>query len=200
LLTLLGDACDSAVVPECILAKYKIPAGDTSTAPNPNNRMGIFEDLGDIYNQTNLNLFYSTLYPSIPQGFGPKLEAVDALANITNNSPLTDGPESDLDFEISSFIIYPQGWVLFQTDDQPTETNYQYEGFLNNLLYALDGSYCNVAGKDDTVDPPYPDPSNAPGSYKGSLQCGAYKPTNVISVSYGGVENTLDLSAAYQKR
>ena len=32
----------------------------------------------------------------------------------------------------------------------------------------------------------YPDPN--PGGYTGQLQCGAYKPTNVISISYGGGE------------
>lgn len=46
------------------------------------------------------------------------------------------------------------------------------------------------------VDPTYPDP--APNGYKGQLQCGIYKPTNVFSVSYGGQE--ADLPIAYQKR
>lgn len=46
------------------------------------------------------------------------------------------------------------------------------------------------------LDPPYPDP-NA-GGYKGQLQCGVYKPTNVISISYGGQE--ADLPASYQQR
>lgn len=46
------------------------------------------------------------------------------------------------------------------------------------------------------VDPTYPDP--APDGYKGQLQCGIYKPTNVFSVSYGGQE--VDLPIAYQKR
>ena len=32
----------------------------------------------------------------------------------------------------------------------------------------------------------YPDPN--PGGYKGQLQCGVYKPTNVISISYGAEE------------
>lgn len=36
------------------------------------------------------------------------------------------------------------------------------------------------------MDPVYPDPN--PGGYKGQLQCGVYKPTNVISISYGGDE------------
>lgn len=46
------------------------------------------------------------------------------------------------------------------------------------------------------LDPPYPDPN--PGGYKGNLQCGVYKPTNVISISYGGQE--ADLPPSYQRR
>jgi tripeptidyl-peptidase I len=33
---------------------------------------------------------------------------------------------------------------------------------------------------------------------KGALQCGVYKPTNVISISYGGDEDSLPVS--YQRR
>lgn len=46
------------------------------------------------------------------------------------------------------------------------------------------------------LDPPYPDPKK--GGYKGQLQCGVYKPTNVISISYGGQEPSLPVN--YQKR
>ncbi|MCJ1287426.1 hypothetical protein MMC26_006777 [Xylographa opegraphella] len=42
----------------------------------------------------------------------------------------------------------------------------------------------------------YPDP--APGGYKGQRQCGVYKPTNVISASYGQAE--ADLPIKYSKR
>lgn len=54
------------------------------------------------------------------------------------------------------------------------------------------GSYCTFVdfgdGSPDPLDPVYPDPSRAAGAFKGSLQCGVYTPTNVISVSYGGQE------------
>ena len=62
------------------------------------------------------------------------------------------------------------------------------------------GSYCTYSAFGETgnspLDPPYPD--TQPGGYKGSLECGVFKPTNVISISYGGQEN--DLPANYQKR
>lgn len=103
------------------------------------------------------------------------------------------GPESDLDFQISYPIIWPQNSVLFQTDDMVYESNYTFNGFLNNFLDAIDGSYCDHISP---LDPHYPNP--APGGYKGQLQCGVYKPTNVISISYGGAE--ADLPIAYQRR
>jgi len=53
-------------------------------------------------------------------------------------------------------------------------------------------------GNDPTLDPIYPDPSNLTGAYKGPLMCGTYKPTNVISISYG--EQEIDLPAGYQER
>ena len=61
--------------------------------------------------------------------------------------------------------------------------------------------YCTYSafgetGDDTTLDPTYPD--TVLGGYTGQLQCGVYKPTNVISVSYGGQED--DLPAYYQKR
>jgi tripeptidyl-peptidase-1 len=135
-----------------------------------------------------------TSYRQIPVGTHPKLEAIDgAVAPVSVDKA---GPESDLDFQISYPIIYPQNSILFQTDDPVYENNYTYEGFLNNFLDAIDGSYCSYDGGNSPLDPPYPDPQA--GGYKGALQCGVYKPTNVISISYGGQE--ADLPASYQTR
>lgn len=103
------------------------------------------------------------------------------------------GPESDLDFQVSYPLIWPQNSVLFQTDDPVYQENYNFTGFLNNFLDAIDGSYCS---EDEPHDPPYPNP--AKGGYKGQKQCGVYKPTNVISISYGAAE--ADLPIKYQRR
>jgi tripeptidyl-peptidase-1 len=102
---------------------------------------------------------------NIPQNTAPQLEAVDgayAPINVQNA-----GAESDLDFQVTFPLIYPQGTILFQTDDPVYEANYNYAGFLNNFLGAIYGSYCSQISP---LDPPYPDPSNATGSYKGKLQ------------------------------
>lgn len=42
------------------------------------------------------------------------------------------------------------------------------------------------------MDPVYPNPN--PGGYQGQLMCGEYKPTNVIAISYSGVERVLPYS------
>jgi tripeptidyl-peptidase-1 len=191
----LSAICDLVAIPLCIKTLYNIT---TPTKAAAGNQLGIFEDLGDKYSQTDLNDFFLALAPQIPQGTHPILDSIDgatAPAAVT-----AAGPESDLDFQISYPIIYPQNSILFQTDDDVYEANYTYQGFFNNFLDAIDGSYCtytafNATGN-STLDPPYPDPQ--PGGYKGNLQCGVYKPTNVISISYGGQE--ADLPASYQQR
>ena len=190
-----SSICDTAITPGCIKTLYNIT---NPTLAAPGNKLGIFEDLGDIYSQTDLNEFFLALAPNIPQGTAPTLNAIDGA--IAPTSVTSAGPESDLDFQISYPIIYPQNSVLFQTDDPVYEANYVFEGFLNNFLDAIDGSYCTFSADGETgnspLDPPYPDPAAA--GYKGSLQCGVYKPTNVISISYGGQE--ADLPASYQQR
>lgn len=114
--------------------------------------------------------------------------------------------ESDLDFEIAyrAFtalyrsneltviaIIHPQGATVFQTDESQFGSG---RGFFNNFLDAIDGSYCNYSafgenGDNPTIDPIYP---------TGRRQCGVFKPTNVISISYGLTE--ADFPANYQQR
>ena len=111
------------------------------------------------------------------------------------------GGESDLDFQISYPIIYPQNSILFQTDDRPYATGQQpSQGFLNTFLDAIDGSYCTYSAFGETgdspLDPKYPDPAS--GGFKGQRQCGAYTPTHVISISYGEQED--DLPTNYQQR
>jgi tripeptidyl-peptidase-1 len=111
---------------------------------------------------------------TIPQGTHPTLDSVDGgtapVANIRNV-----GPESDLDFQISYPIIWPQNSILFQTDDDVYEADYVFEGFFNTFLDAIDGSYCSFV---DPLDPPYPDPAR--GGFKGALECGLYTPVSTF--------------------
>lgn len=188
--------CDVAITPACIRAMYNFTQG---TSAVPHNELGIFEDIGDIYSQEDLDEFFRTLQPRIPQGTHPILNSVDGGTAPTTVADA--GPESNLDFQISYPIIWPQNSVLFQTDDPVYEANYTLLGFFNNLLDAIDGSYCSytsdgITGNSPGLDPQYPNP--APGGYKGQLQCGVYKPTNVISLSYGFQE--ANLPPSYLKR
>jgi tripeptidyl-peptidase-1 len=50
-------ACDIAITPACIKALYSVPAPTKSAT---GNQLGIFEDLGDVYSQTDLNLFFAS--------------------------------------------------------------------------------------------------------------------------------------------
>lgn len=174
---------------------YSITNG---TRAAPGNELGIFEDLGDHYSQQDLNTFFKAVYPQIPQGTHPTLKGIDGATGPV--AVAEAGGESDLDFQISYPIIWPQNSVLFQTDDDVYEAGYDSIGFLNTFLDAIDGSYCSYSAYGESspspLDPQYPNP--AAGGYKGQLQCGVYKPTNVISISYGGSE--LALSTNYQRR
>ena len=130
----------------------------------------------------------------------PMLQGIDGGVAPLAETPLLGG-ESDLDFQISYPIIYPQNSKLYQTDDIFYALGEEGGGgFLNTFLDALDGSYCKSCAFGEcgnaAIDPVYPNPN--PAGYRGQLQCGVYKPANVISISYGEQED--DLPTNYQQR
>jgi len=49
--------CDIAITPVCIKALYNVTA---ATKAASGNELGIFEDLGDVYSQADLSLFWLT--------------------------------------------------------------------------------------------------------------------------------------------
>lgn len=203
-----ASSCGTYITNECLSAQYHIPPGNKAT---PGNELGIFETLNDHYSRKDLDTFFQNLYPRVPQGTYPEERLVDGAvgyAETPGDSTVEVGGESNLDFQAAWPIIWPQKTVLFQVDDQPVELAESnvlpYLGFYNTFYDALDGSYCSYSAYGETgncvrpecLDPSYPNP--APGGYKGQLQCGVYKPTNVISISYGGGE--ADVPASYWKR
>ncbi|KAH9217424.1 putative Tripeptidyl-peptidase sed1 [Leptodontidium sp. 2 PMI_412] len=186
--------CDIYVTADCTRVQYDIPEASKSA---PGNKLGIYESLDVHYSRADLDVYYSKLYPHIPNGTYPEERLIDGAIGATEDTPdfvTTDALEAALDFDAAGPLIYPQGLVLFQEDDEYYEFNGGYNGFWNNFLDAIDGSYCTYSAFGETgnckveecLDPVYPDPN--PGGYKGQLQCGVYKPTNVISISYGGSE------------
>nr|OQO12533.1 Tripeptidyl-peptidase sed1 [Rachicladosporium sp. CCFEE 5018] len=160
------------------------------------NELGIFEE-GDFYSQVDLTEFFVTFANYIPPLTHPDLDSIDGGV-----APfLYAGGESDLDFQISYPLIWPQTSILYQTDDIFYATGVEGGGgFLNTFLDAIDGSYCTYSAYgetgDSSIDPVYPDPILL--AYQGTRQCGVYKPTNVISISYGEQED--DLPTNYQQR
>ncbi|KAK6534112.1 hypothetical protein TWF281_005450 [Arthrobotrys megalospora] len=200
-----------AITPKCVRELYNITELPPNAQVNTGNKMGIFQGLGQLYSRTDVATF-NRLFTRIPTGRGyPELRSIDGGRGSTGS--LTDdvGDETNLDIQVSHHIIDPQGQALFSPDDPPTQNNYIYQGFLNNYLDGIDGSYCSfsafgITGNSNTtnppLDPPYPNPKNAgkPGAFPGPLECGTQSPAYVTSISYGGPENTLALPANYQLR
>ncbi|KAK1066330.1 hypothetical protein LTR74_007217 [Friedmanniomyces endolithicus] len=193
------STCDVAITPACLRALYHFEPLPPNAEVSPNNSMGIFEE-GDFYDQFDLNSFFTNFTKYIPNGTHPVLDSIDGgMAPITNLSQA--GSEANLDFELAIPIIYPQTATLYQSDDlyYALGGNGTTGGIFNTFLDSIDGSYCTYSaygetGNDPHLDPTYPDPNG----YQGQLMCGVYKPTNVISISYG--EQEQDLPAYYQKR
>jgi len=118
--------------------------------------------------------------------------SIDGGVVQTDNTGFQYNGESNLDLQYGMALVGRQQEVtLYQVGDL-------FEGAsFNNLLDALDGSYCTFEGGDEAdQDADYPDP--APGGYKNDNDCGTVKPANVISTSYG--YNEADLSYSYTHR
>ena len=54
--------CQTAMTPDCIAIMYNITKPTTAV---PGNELGIFEDLGDVYSQTDLDDFFSAFAPYV---------------------------------------------------------------------------------------------------------------------------------------
>ncbi|KAH8690679.1 peptidase S8/S53 domain-containing protein [Talaromyces proteolyticus] len=193
------QTCGFNMTPTCIKALYDIP--EAPKQPHKGNALGLYEQ-GDYFAKSDLDLYWKNIYPAVPQGTYPTPALIDgANYSVPAYSSLNTG-ESDIDIEMAFSLIYPQSVTLYQVDDQIYEPKeVATTNLFNTFLDALDGSYCTYEaygekGDDPSIDPNYPDP--AAGGYKGKLQCGVYKPTNVISASYGQAE--ADLPRKYTER
>lgn len=181
----------------CYRALYDIP--ETNHAV-PGNAPAVFES-GDTFSQEDLDAYYAKYAPHIPQGTQPKVDSIDgADAPVAQNSPFNTG-ESEIDIDIIQTLIWPQSMTVYQVDDRLYTTANNISGFLNTFLDALDGSYCHstafgITGDSPGIDPAYPD--KRPGGYNKPEMCGTYKPSKVISISYG--ESELDTPKKYLLR
>jgi tripeptidyl-peptidase-1 len=73
----------------------------------------------------------------IPNGSYPEERLIDgavgAIEDPSNFTNVKDGAESALDFDSAIPLIYPQGTVLFQEDDQFYESHGGFRGFWNSM-------------------------------------------------------------------
>lgn len=158
---------------------YNIPPGKLA---DPSNKMGIFELDGEVYAQEDLDNFFALTAPEIPKGTHPEAYII---GNTTASGTVDQaGGEATLDYDMAYPIVWPQGIVDFQTEYKEEFPTNLFDTFLD----AIDGTYCTYKGGDDpVVDGTSP-----------TRQCGTFKPTNVISISYGLAEE--EYPVGYQKR
>ncbi|KAF8183780.1 peptidase S8/S53 domain-containing protein [Mycena galopus ATCC 62051] len=168
--------CDVRITPPCYRALYNIPAEPTILAASKNS--------------------FAIVDPS-RVGSRPELIGIDGGFVQTEEMDFSVNIESNFDIGYSMTLVGPDQPVrLYQLEDIPEGTAQLLSPF-NDLLDALDGSYCTEDGGDDpAVDGIYPDPAS--GGYKGLKDCGDKPRSNVISVSYAS--NEADLTPFYEIR
>ncbi|KAF7194030.1 Aorsin [Pseudocercospora fuligena] len=180
--------CGVNITPPCWRALYGLPVGHINDSVNT---LGLYEQ-GDYFSQSDISKYFAMYSPNVPSNTSPQVVSVDGgEAPVAASDPGNSG-ESDIDLDIVISLVYSQSIIVYQVDDAnyaPKEV--AVDNTFNTFLDALDGSYCNytaygITGNSPSIDPTYPD--SASNGYKGQLQCGAYKPTRVISASYGESE------------
>ncbi|KII91521.1 hypothetical protein PLICRDRAFT_105438 [Plicaturopsis crispa FD-325 SS-3] len=182
------ENCDKQTTPACLRALYGLIYEPLSTSKNS---YGIVEYTPQTVLQEDIDKFGANFSSGLVGKF-PKVVAIDGAVLQQQSKGFEFNGEADLDFQYGMALVTPRQEVtLYQVGDLVEGASF------NNLLDALDGSFCTLDGGDDpTQDGIYPDP--AAGGYKGAESCGIVKPANVISTSYGYDE--ADLSPKYTAR
>lgn len=164
--------CDQQITPDCIRALYNFH-GFVPLAAHKNS-IAIVEYGPETYTPNDMDLFFKNFSAS-QIGERPKLISIDGGSiNFTN----AEHGESNLDLQYSmSLVGKGQEVTLFQVGDAIQGASF------DNLLDALDGTFCTFEGGDNsTLDGVYPDPN--PAGFQGPEQCGGVKPAFVQSTSY----------------
>ncbi|CZS98426.1 related to serine protease [Rhynchosporium agropyri] len=188
--------CAYVMTPYCIRTLYSIPE---TPEPVDGNSLGVFAQ-GSYFFKADLNQYYAKYATYVPQNTFPINASIDGASYSVPAASESNGAEAILDIQIATSLVYPQTVTLYQVDDDIYGPG-QVAVLFNTFLDALDGSYCSYSsdghtGDDPNIDPVYP--HNVTGGFQGQRQCGVYKPTKVISISYGQAE--ADLPAPYTRR
>ncbi|GJJ08474.1 hypothetical protein Clacol_002692 [Clathrus columnatus] len=177
------STCDEAITPDCLRALYNIQYKPVATNKNT---FGIAEYTPQAFLQPDLDLFFQN-FSSNQALKSPILVSIDGGVAQTTNQSFNFNGESSLDLEYGMTLTNPQPVQLYQVGDLIEG------GSFNNLLDALDKSFCTFEGGDDpNEDGIYPDP--LPGGFNHPESCGIAKPANVISTSYSMNENNAPAS------
>lgn len=166
--------CSNAITPACVRALYDFHYKFDSSQPNA---FAIAEFTPESYLPEDLDMFFKTFSPSLV-GKRPKFHSIDGGVLQRVNQSFDFDAESSLDFEYAMTLVEPQQVDHFQVGDLIVNSSF------NNLLDALDKSYCTFEGGDDPdEDGIYPDPAG----FNHPENCGTVQ-TRVLSVSYGSSE------------
>lgn len=174
--------CSTAMTPVCIKTLYSIT--DFTGTPSKNNSLGIYASeysgLNSSFSQNALNGFFGNYSSNIPQGTSPIPASINGALVESEVGPQI-GEETMLDLSMAFPIVYPQNITLFVANEKfspdatnPNPPNSGVEVFFD----AIDGSYC--------------------ANSNSSLDCGKYATPNVVSFSYGTLEDEIPYN--YAKR
>ncbi|KAJ7198616.1 subtilisin-like protein [Mycena haematopus] len=180
--------CDSQITPDCLRALYDFVYPLPLAAKK--NSYGIVEYTPQAYRGADLDMFAKNFSSSLV-GVRPVLKSIDGGVVQNISASFDFNGESNLDLQYAmNLVTARQPVTLYQVGDLEMGASF------NNLLDALDGSYCSFEGGDDPEqDGIYPD--SVAGGYQGK-DCGTVTPAHVISTSYG--YNEADLSPFYTAR
>ncbi|KAI0717849.1 subtilisin-like protein [Cerioporus squamosus] len=171
------EHCDEVITLACLRALYDFKY--TPFAPKKNS-IGVVEYTPQSHIPSDFDVFFGN-YSKDQVGQRPTLISIDGGSLVAGGAI----GESSLDLQtVMGLLGKKQEVLLYQVGDAIES------GSFNNLLDALDKSFCTFEGGDDPIaDSSYPD--NQPGGYKGAEDCGDKK-TALLSRP--------DLTPAYMQR
>ncbi|OCH90819.1 subtilisin-like protein [Obba rivulosa] len=180
------DHCDEQITLDCLRALYNFQYEFVSNM----STIGVVEMTPETHDPSDLDVFFGN-FSTDQVGERPILVGIDGGVILTG-APDSYLAESSLDLQYAMGLVGKNQSVLLYQVGDPVEG-----GSFNNLLDALDATFCTFEGGDDpTQDGVYPDTQQ--GGFDEPEQCGSIKPADVITNSYG--YNEAELTPFYMTR
>ena len=137
--------CLRYITPECLRLLYHIP--NDELASSPGSTFGLYQNSWMTWLPSDLDQFFTRFEPQLV-GSRPAMLPVNGGYTQTNFTGFAFNAEPALDFEYAMSLTHPQPVINIQVGD------YFTTGSLNNMLAALDASYCHAL--DPEFDNLYP--------------------------------------------